>query len=123
MTLPHAALAFGRERLAGIGTLLSQSINESAGEGITMQQILTQGAFNNAMAVHAAIGGSTNLLLHLPAIAYHAGVNRPTVEQWIHFNRAIPRIVDVLPNGPQNFRTVQVFLAGGVPEIMLHLRK
>src|SRR5690606_18103279 len=76
----------------------------------------------NAMAVHAACGGSTNLLLHVPAIAHAAGIPRPTVDDWEEINRRVPRFVVVLPNGPRNFATVQVFLAGGVPEVMLHLR-
>ena len=74
------------------------------------------------MVVHAAFGGSTNLLLHIPAIAYAAGLQRPTVADWTEVNRQVPRLVDALPNGPRNFATVQVFLAGGVPEVMLHLR-
>jgi putative YjhG/YagF family dehydratase len=45
------------------------------------------------------------------------------VEDWAHVNRQVPRLVDALPNGPNNFATVQVFLAGGVPEVMLHLRR
>ncbi len=75
------------------------------------------------MAVHAAFGGSTNLLLHLPAIAHAAGLPRPTVEDWLSVNRAVPRLVDVLPNGPTHHPTIRVFLAGGVPEVMLHLRR
>ena len=74
------------------------------------------------MVVHAAFGGSTNLLLHLPAIAHAAGLRRPTAADWAEVNRQVPRLVDALPNGPRNFATVQVFLAGGVPEVMLHLR-
>jgi len=74
------------------------------------------------MAVHAAFGGSTNLLLHIPAIAHSAKLPRPGVEDWIAINRKVPRIVDVLPNGPVHHPTVRVFLAGGVPEVMLHLR-
>ena len=74
------------------------------------------------MVVHAAFGGSTNLLLHVPAIAYAAGLRRPTVEDWRAINRTVPRIVGVLPNGPVDHPTVRVFLAGGVPEVMLHLR-
>jgi putative YjhG/YagF family dehydratase len=76
----------------------------------------------NAMVVHAAFGGSTNLLLHIPAIAHAAGLRRPTAADWADVNRQVPRLVDALPNGPRNFATVQVFLAGGVPEVMLHLR-
>jgi putative YjhG/YagF family dehydratase len=75
------------------------------------------------MVVHAACGGSTNLLLHIPAIAHAAGLKRPTVEDWSEINKQVPRLVDVLPNGPQNHFTVQMFLAGAVPEVMLHLRK
>jgi putative YjhG/YagF family dehydratase len=86
------------------------------------QDVLTQAAIRNAMVVHAAFGGSTNLLLHIPAIAHAAGLRRPTVADWTEINRQVPRIVDALPNGPRGFATVQVFLAGGVPEVMLHLR-
>ena len=75
------------------------------------------------MVLHAAFGGSTNLILHLTAVAFHAGLKRPGVEDWSRFNRQTPRLVDALPNGPRNFPTVQVFLAGGVPEVMLHLRR
>src|SRR5205085_4305447 len=85
--------------------------------------VLTDAAIRNAMVVHAAFGGSTNLLLHIPAIAHAAGLRRPTAEDWAEVNRSVPRLVDVLPNGPTHHPTVRVFLAGGVPEVMLHLRK
>ncbi len=75
------------------------------------------------MVVHAAFGGSTNLILHMPAIAHAAGLTRPTVDDWTRVNRQVPRLVDALPNGPRMHPTVQVFLAGGVPEVMLHLRR
>jgi len=84
--------------------------------------ILTEAAVDNALLVHAAFGGSTNLLLHIPAIAHAAGLRPPTVREWNQANRATPRLVDALPNGPRNHPTVQVFMAGGVPEVMLHLR-
>ena len=87
------------------------------------RDVLTQASIENAMVAHAAFGGSTNLLLHLPAIAYSAGLNRPVASDWAHVNRQVPRLVDALPNGPRNFATVQVFLAGGLPEVMLHLRR
>jgi putative YjhG/YagF family dehydratase len=89
---------------------------------ITTRDIVTDDAIHNAMVVHAAFGGSTNLVLHVPAIAHAAGVRRPSVDDWTRINRAVPRLVDVLPNGPKHYATVQVFLAGGVPEVMLHLR-
>ena len=87
------------------------------------RDILTDAAVRNAMVLHAAFGGSTNLLLHIPAIAHAAGLSRPTVADWVAVNRAVPRIVDALPNGPRGHATVQVFLAGAVPEAMLHLRR
>jgi putative YjhG/YagF family dehydratase len=90
---------------------------------LAVRDLLTEGAVRNAMAVHAAFGGSTNLLLHIPAVAYHAGLRRPAVEDWIDVNRRVPRLVDALPNGPVGHPTVRVFLAGGVPEVMLHLRR
>src|SRR5262249_34072654 len=60
--------------------------------------------------------------LHIPALAHAAGLRRPTVEDWNRVNRTTPRLVDALPNGPRNHPTVQVFMAGGVPEVMLRLR-
>ena len=51
------------------------------------------------------------------------GCRGPRAEDWAPINRRVPRMVDCLPNGPRNFATVQVFLAGGVPEVMLHLRR
>jgi len=86
-------------------------------------EILTNASIENALVVHAAFGGSTNLIVHLPAIAHAAGLKRPTAADWAHVNRRVPRIVDVLPNGPRNHPTVQVFQAGAVPEVMLHLRR
>ncbi len=85
--------------------------------------MLTDEAIENAMLVHAAFGGSTNLLIHIPAIAHAAGLRRPTVDDWRRVNASVPRLVDALPNGPNNHPTVRVFLAGGVPEVMLHLRR
>jgi putative YjhG/YagF family dehydratase len=90
--------------------------------GLTMADVLTDASVNNALAVHAAFGGSMNLILHLPAIAHAAGLRRPTSVDWARVSRQVPRLVDALPNGPRHFATVQVFLAGGVPEVMLHLR-
>ena len=74
------------------------------------------------LAVYAAAGGSSNAVLHHPAICFSAGVKRPGLEDWLSVSRKIPRLVDVIPNGPGGYTTVQVFLAGGVPEIMLRLR-
>jgi putative YjhG/YagF family dehydratase len=90
--------------------------------GLRTADILSGDSLHNALVVHAAFGGSTNLVLHVPAVAHAAGLRRPTVDDWADISRRVPRIVDVLPNGPTQYATVQVFLAGGVPEVMLHLR-
>lgn len=124
MTLPHAALApSGQPIWLDVARRSARAVASLAHRGITMRQILTDDAIHNAMIVHAACGGSTNLLLHLPAIAFAAGLKRPGVDDWSHVNHQVPRIVDVLPNGPVGHPTVRMFLAGGVPEVMLHLRK
>jgi putative YjhG/YagF family dehydratase len=62
------------------------------------------------------------LLLHVPAIAFAAGLTRPTVDDWHEVNLRVPRLVSVLPNGPHYHPTIRAYLAGGVPEVMLHLR-
>ena len=123
IALPHSALAPSGEPVwLELARHSAGALHELQRRGIRLRDILTDRAIRNAMAVHAAFGGSTNLLLHIPAIAFSAGLRRPTVQDWIDVNRAVPRLVDVLPNGPRYFKTVQVFLAGGVPEVMLHLR-
>ena len=124
LSLPHAALApSGQPIWLDAATRSAKAILRMAQLGIGTRDILTDAAIRNAMVLHAAFGGSTNLLLHVPAIAHAAGLRRPTAADWAAINRQVPRLVDALPNGPGNFATVQVFLAGGVPEAMLHLRR
>ena len=124
MTLPHAALApSGQEIWLDMATRSARALVNLEADGITMRDVLTPEAIRNAIVIHAAFGGSTNLLLHIPATAHAAGLDRPIVEDWIEINREVPRLVDVLPNGPIGHPTVRVFLAGGVPEVMLHLRE
>jgi putative YjhG/YagF family dehydratase len=123
LSLVHSALApSGQPIWLDMARRSARALLHLSEQGISIHQILTNRAVHNAMAVHAAFGGSTNLLLHIPAIAHAAGLRRPTVEDWITVNRQVPRLVDVLPNGPVGHPTVRVFLAGGVPEVMLHLR-
>lgn len=123
LALPHTALApSGQPLWLDAATRSARALLHLAQQGIGTDQILTDAAIRNAMVLHAAFGGSTNLLLHVPAIAHAAGLRRPTVADWTAVNREIPRLVDCLPNGPKGFATVQVFLAGAVPEVMLHLR-
>ncbi len=124
MALPHTALApSGQPVWMEIATRAADAVSELEARKITMRDIVTPASIRNAMVVHAAFGGSTNLVLHIPAIAHSAGLPRPSVADWIEVNRSVPRLVDVLPNGPQHHPTVRAFLAGGVPEVMLHLRE
>ncbi|MGL6280209.1 MAG: dihydroxy-acid dehydratase, partial [Gaiella sp.] len=124
LTVPHAALApSGQPIWRDVARRTAAAVHAQWREGRTLADVLTPAAIENAMLVHAAFGGSTNLLLHIPAIAHAAGLPRPTVADWQRLNRAVPRLVDALPNGPENHPTVRVFLAGGVPEVMLHLRR
>jgi len=123
LSLPHSALAPSGEPVWHELALQSaRALVGLAQRQRTTRHVLTDASIRNAMTVHAAFGGSTNLLLHIPAIAHAAGLRRPTVEDWTAINRRTPRLVSVLPNGPIHHPTVRVFLAGGVPEVMLHLR-
>ena len=120
----HSALApSGAAVWLELASRAADLIVKMEARGTGVNQILTDSAIRNAMVVHAAFGGSTNLLLHIPAIAHAAGLKRPTVADWQDVNANVPRLVSVLPNGPEMHPTVNVFLAGGVPEVMLHLRK
>jgi putative YjhG/YagF family dehydratase len=123
MALPHSALApSGQPVWLDLARRSAEALWSLCQRGIPLRSVLTDAAVRNAMAVHAAVGGSTNLLLHLPAVAHAAGLARPTLQDWVEINRRVPRLVDALPNGPVGHPTVRVFLAGGVPEVMLHLR-
>jgi putative YjhG/YagF family dehydratase len=123
LSLPHSALApSGQPVWLDMARRSARALMDLAESGTTMRKILTADSIENAMVIHAAFGGSTNLLLHIPAIARAARLKVPTVDDWISVNRRVPRLVSVLPNGPVHHPTVRVFLAGGVPEVMLHLR-
>jgi putative YjhG/YagF family dehydratase len=123
LSLPHTALApSGHPIWLDAARRSARALVRMHQSKMGVVDVLTAASVRNAMVLHAAFGGSTNLLLHLPAIAFSAGLARPTVEEWAEVNREAPRLVDALPNGPRGFATVQVFLAGGVPEVMLELR-
>src|SRR5207248_2645518 len=108
MSLPHSALSPSGEpiwldmaRRSALALLRLQANKQP------LSTILTSQAIENAMLVHAAFGGSTNLLLHIPALAHAAGLRQPTISDWNRVNKMTPRLVDVLPNGPRNHPTVQ----------------
>ncbi len=124
LSLPHSALAPSGQRVwLDMARRSARALAALEKRGLAMRDVLTAHSIENAMIVHAAFGGSTNLLLHIPAIAHAARLKRPAVQDWISVNRRTPRLVSVLPNGPVHHPTVRVFLAGGVPEVMLHLRE
>ncbi|WP_438040305.1 YjhG/YagF family D-xylonate dehydratase [Sorangium sp. So ce128] len=124
LALPHGALSpSGAEIWRDLARRSAHALMALERRGATTRDIVTDDSVHNAMVLHAAVGGSTNLVLHVPAIAHAAGLRRPTVDDWARINALVPRLVDVLPNGPKHHATVQVFLAGGVPEVMLHLRE
>jgi len=124
LSLPHSALApSGQPIWVDMARRSARALMQLETRGTKSKDILTDAAIRNAMVVHAAFGGSTNLLLHVPAIAHAAGLHRPTVDDWTDVNGRVPRLVDALPNGPVGHPTVRVFCAGGVPEVMLHLRE
>ena len=123
LSVPHAALApSGQEIWKEMARQSARAVIEMEKQGLTTKDIITDASIRNAMVLHAAFGGSTNLLLHIPAIAHAAGCTIPTVEDWIKVNRETPRLVSVLPNGPDYHPTIRAYLAGGVPEVMLQLR-
>jgi len=124
LSLTHSALSpSGHPIWLDMARRSARAVAHLRASGIAVRRILTDAAIHNALVVHAAFGGSTNLILHLSAIAHAAGLRRPSIEDWTRVNRQVPRLVDCLPNGPRNHPTVQVFLAGAVPEVMLHLRR
>ena len=124
LSLPHSALAPSGEQVWRDGArAAARAVLAQESAGLSVARVLTDAAVRNAIVVHAAFGGSTNLLLHVPAVAHAAGLRRPTVDDWRRASREVPRLVSVLPNGPVHHPTVRVFLAGGVPEVMLHLRR
>ena len=124
MSLGHTALApSGHPIWIDMARRSATALMALEAQGTTIRDVVTDAALRNAMVVFAAFGGSTNLILHVPAIAHAAGLRRPSAAEWAEVNRLVPRLVDALPNGPRNHPTVQVFMAGGVPEVMLHLRR
>ena len=124
LSLPHSALApSGFPVWMELAKRSAKALHQLHRNKTCTSEILTPKAIHNAMVTHAACGGSSNLILHLTAIAFHAGLERPTVKEWDKINRLVPRLVDVLPNGPVGHSTAQFFLAGGVPELMIQLRE
>jgi len=101
MSLPHSALSpSGAEIWKDLARRSAIALMALKEKGLLMRDILTSKSVENALTVHAAVGGSTNLVLHLPAIAHAAGLKRPEMEDWQRINSRVPRLVDVLPMAP-----------------------
>ena len=119
MALPGSALApvslFEIRRLA---RRAGRQIMQLSQKGIRPADILTREAFENAIKVHAALSGSTNALLHLPAIAHELGIDIDA-QSFDRINRETPYIVDVQPSG--KYVTEMVWYAGGVPRVQIEL--
>ncbi len=119
MALPGSALApaslFEIRRLA---RQAGRQIMALAQKGLKPSDILTKEAFENAIKVHAALSGSTNALLHLPAIAHELGIEIQA-DLFDRINRETPYIVDVQPSGKHV--SEMVWYAGGVPRVQIEL--
>jgi L-arabonate dehydrase len=87
-------------------------------EDLTLSKILTREAFENAIRTNAAIGGSTNAVIHLKAIAGRIGVPLE-LEDWTHLGHGVPTLVDLMPSG--RYLMEDFYYAGGLPAVMRRL--
>src|SRR3982751_5122763 len=119
VTLPHnAAIPAVDARRYVLAHLSGMRIVEMVHEGLTLSRLLTRAAFENAIRVNAAIGGSTNATLHLKAIAGRIGVDLQ-LEDWTRFGAGTPTIVDLMPSG--RFLMEEFYYAGGLPAVLRRL--
>jgi dihydroxy-acid dehydratase len=89
-------------------------------KNIKPRDIMTKDAFDNAIAVDMALGGSTNTALHIPALAYYAEVDL-TLKDFDKFTAKVPHLTSIAPAGPHH--VVDLFYAGGIPAILAELQK
>ena len=120
MALPGNALVPATMRdLTEYSRKAGKQVVRLAKAGITPSMILTKEAFRNAIVVHSAIGGSTNALIHLPAIAKELGIELDP-ELFNEINRKIPHIGNVNPSGKH--LTESFWFAGGIPMVQIMLK-
>ena len=119
VTLPHnAAIPAVDSRRYVLAHMSGIRIVQMALEDLTLSKILTRAAFENAIRTNAAIGGSTNAVIHLKAIAGRIGVPLE-LEDWVRFGRDVPTIVDLMPSG--RFLMEEFYYAGGLPAVLRRL--
>lgn len=119
VTLPHnAAIPAVDARRYVLAHMSGIRIVEMAKEGLSLSRILTRQAFENAIRVNAAIGGSTNAVIHLKAIAGRIGVPLE-LEDWTRIGRGTPTLVDLMPSG--RFLMEEFYYAGGLPAVLRRL--
>ena len=117
--LPHnAAIPAVDARRYVLAHLSGTRIVEMAREGLVLSKVLTRQAFENAIRANAAIGGSTNAVIHLKAIAGRIGVPLE-LEDWTTMGRDTPTIVDLMPSG--RFLMEEFYYAGGLPAVLRRL--
>lgn len=120
MALPGNALMPATfAEIRRIARLAGRHILRLAEQGITASKILTKEAFENAIKVHAAIGGSTNALIHLPAIAHELGITL-NPEMFDHASREIPYLTNIQPSG--KYVTELLWFAGGIPMVQWYIK-
>ncbi len=121
MSLPGSATALAisadKRRIAFES---GKCIMDLVRKNITARKIMSRYAFENAIMVDLALGGSTNTVLHIPAIAYEAGVDLP-LETFDIMGRKIPHLANMLPGGEHFLEDLD--WAGGIPAVMKRLRK
>jgi len=116
VSLPHnAAIPAVDARRSVLAHLSGMRIVQMALEGLTLSKLLTRAAFENAIRVNAAIGGSTNAVIHLKAIAGRIGVPLE-LEDWTRLGQGTPTLVDLLPSG--RFLMEEFYYAGGLPAVL-----
>ena len=118
-SLPHnAAIPAVDARRSVLAQLSGSRIVDMVREGLVLSKLLTREAFENAIRVNAAIGGSTNAVIHLKAIAGRVGV-KLDLDDWTDIGRGTPTLVDLLPSG--RFLMEEFYYAGGLPGVLRRL--
>ncbi|KQV30483.1 dihydroxy-acid dehydratase [Rhizobium sp. Root1203] len=114
----NAAIPAVDARRGVLAHMAGRRIVDLVNDDVTISQILTKEAFENAIRVNGAIGGSTNAVLHLIAIARRIGVEL-NLDDWDRLGRAVPTIVDLMPSG--RFLMEDFYYAGGLSTVMAAL--